>query len=78
MKPEESTFLSSIQGTPQLQDLPWKKALPFRGIGENVVINVCLQKGLRNIILANMVSLLHTDNVEETDRLRPDRRGIRL
>jgi hypothetical protein len=78
LEPKESTLFSSIQSTPQLQDLTWEKTLPFWGIGEDVMVNVCLKKGLRDIILANMIALFDTDNVEETNRLRPNRRGIRV
>jgi hypothetical protein len=78
LEPKESTLFSSIQSAPQLQNLTWEKTLPFRGIGEDVMVNICLKKGLRDVILANLIALFDTDNVEEADRLRPNRRGIRV
>jgi hypothetical protein len=47
-------------------------------VSEDIVVDIGFEKSLGDVILTDMVSLLDTDYVEETDRLSPNSGGIRL
>jgi hypothetical protein len=52
--------------------------LPCRRIHEDIVIDGGKEKRLRNVILAEEITLFHKNDVKESHRLLPCCRGVRF
>jgi hypothetical protein len=75
---EINTLLSSVQRSPEPQDLPVEFRLAPGRVHENIEVDEILQERLRNVVLSYAVRLLHAHDVENPHRFLPSRRGIGL
>ena len=58
-KPKERALFSAVEGLFQLQDLASVLTQPLWGVNENIIVDWGKEKGLWNIVLPKVISLLN-------------------